>query len=69
MLYRNFATQDEIDAQYELERAVKDSRQYGEQFTRTSSFMGRIETIAIFVVSRRWGALVNVEDHSVADRF
>lgn len=34
MLYRNFATQDEIDAQYELERAVKDSRQYGEQFTR-----------------------------------
>jgi arylformamidase len=37
MLYRNFATQEEIDRQYELERMVENPRQYGEFFVRESA--------------------------------
>lgn len=37
MLYRDFATQDEIDRQYELERMVENPRQYGEFFVRESA--------------------------------
>lgn len=37
MLYRDFATQEEIDRQYELERMVENPRQYAELFIRESA--------------------------------
>lgn len=37
MLYRDFATQDAIDEQYEIERTVDDPRPYGEFFVRESA--------------------------------
>ena len=37
MLYRNFATQQEIDDQYEIERSVADPKPYFEQFVNESA--------------------------------
>ena len=36
MLYRNFATQEELDAQYDLERAVPDASLYAELYEKES---------------------------------
>ena len=36
MLYRDFATQEELDAQYALERVVPDAASYAEFYARES---------------------------------
>jgi arylformamidase len=41
MLYRNFATQQEIDAEYDLERVAGDSKSYFEYFTAESALARR----------------------------
>ena len=38
MLYRNFATQEELDAQYDLERTVPDVAFYADFYTKARRF-------------------------------